>query len=155
LAIICCDLGWGPGIAGGIGEVGSVVGEDGVNLVRDGGDQARQEIPGGPACDLLVQFDESELRRSVDRDNEVELALSGSNLGDVDMKIADWIGLEFAFGGGFAFDLRETGDPMALEAAVQRRARQMRDGGLQGIKAVVERQQSMPSESNDDGLFFG
>jgi hypothetical protein len=31
----------------------------------------------------------------------------------------------------------------------------MRDGRLQGIKAVVERQQSMPSESNDDGLFLG
>ena len=31
----------------------------------------------------------------------------------------------------------------------------MRDGGLQGIKAVVERQQSMPSERNDDGLFLG
>ena len=26
------DLGSGPGVAGGIGEVGSVVGEDGVNL---------------------------------------------------------------------------------------------------------------------------
>jgi hypothetical protein len=31
----------------------------------------------------------------------------------------------------------------------------MRDGGLQGIKAVIERQQSMPSEGNDDGLFLG
>ena len=31
----------------------------------------------------------------------------------------------------------------------------MRDRGLQGIKAVVERQQSMPSECNDDGLFLG
>src|SRR5580704_2221974 len=30
----------------------------------------------------------------------------------------------------------------------------MRDRGLQGIKAVVERQQSMPSECNDDGLFL-
>ena len=30
----------------------------------------------------------------------------------------------------------------------------MREGGLQGIEAVVERQQSMPSEGNDDGLFL-
>jgi hypothetical protein len=88
------------------GEVGSVVGEDGVDLVRDGGDQAAQEVPRGAARHLLVHLDEGELRRSVDGDEQVELALRSSNLGDVDMKIADRIGLEFAFGGGFAFDLR-------------------------------------------------
>jgi hypothetical protein len=35
--------------------------------------------------------------------------LRGTNFGDVDMKIADRIGLEFALGGGFAFDLAATG----------------------------------------------
>ena len=101
-----------------------------------------------------MHLDEGELRRSVDGDDEVELALRRSNLGDVDMKIADRIGLEFAFGGGFAFDLRQPGDPVALQTAVKGRARQMRDGGLQSVQAVVERQQSMPSECNDDGLFL-
>ena len=43
------------------GEVGSVVGEDGVDLIRDGGDQAAQEVPGGAARHLLVQLDEGEL----------------------------------------------------------------------------------------------
>jgi hypothetical protein len=43
---------------------------------------------------------------------------------------------------------------VALQTPVKRRARQMRDRRLQGIKAVVERQQSMPSEGNDDGLFL-
>ena len=38
---------------------------------------------------------------------------------------------------------------------VKGRARQMGDRGLQGIKAVVERQQSMPSEGDDDGVFLG
>ena len=136
------------------GEVGSVVGEDGVDLVRDGGDQAAQEVPRGAARHLLVHLDEGELRRPIDGDEQVEFALRGSNFGDVDMKIADRIGLEFAFGGGFAFDLRQPGDPVALQTPVKGRARQMRDGGLQGIKAVVERQQSMPSECNDDGLFL-
>jgi hypothetical protein len=41
-----------------------------------------------------------------------------------------------------------------LQTPVKGRARQMRDGGLQSIQAVVERQQSMPSECNDDGLFL-
>ena len=70
------------------------------------------------------------------------------------MKLADRIGLEFAFGGGFAFDLRQPGDPVALQAAMQRRARQMRDGRLQGVQAIVERQQSMPSQGDNDGLFL-
>ena len=69
------------------GEVGSIVGEDGVDLIRDSGDQAAQEVPGGAARHLLMQFDEGELRRSVDGDDEVELALRGSNLGEVDMKL--------------------------------------------------------------------
>ena len=136
------------------GEMGSVVGEDGVDLVSVGGDQAAQEVPRGATRHLLVHLDEGELRRSVDGDEQVELALRSSNLGDVDMKVADRIGLEFAFGGGFAFDLRQPGDLVALQTPVKGRARQMRDRGLQGIKAVVERQQSMPSECNDDGLFL-
>jgi hypothetical protein len=37
---------------------------------------------------------------------------------------------------------------------VKGRARQMRDGGLQGIEAVIERQQSMRSKGNDDGVLF-
>ena len=116
------------------GEVGSVVSEDRVDLVGDGGDQAAQEVPGGAARHLLMQLDKGELRRPIDGDDEVELALRGSNLGDVDMEIADRIGLEFAFGGGFAFDLRQPGDSMTLQTAVKGRARQMRDGGLQSVQ---------------------
>ena len=108
-----------------------------MGLVRDGGGQAAQEVPCGAARHLLVHLDEGELRRSVDGDDEGELALRSSNLGDVDMEIADRIGLEFAFGAGLAFDLGQPGDPVALQTPVKRRAGQMRDGGLQGIEAVV------------------
>ena len=80
-----------------------------------------------------VHLDEGELRRSVDGDEQVELALRSSNFGEVDMKIADWIGLEFAFGRGYAFDLRQPRDPVALQTPVEGRARQMRDGRLQGV----------------------
>ena len=128
------DLGWGPGFAGGIGEVGSVVGEDGGDLVGDGGDQAAQEVCSRFARHLLVQFDEGELRGPVDRDDEIELALSGSDLGEVDMEIADRIGLELALRRGFAFDLRQARDPVALKASMQRRARQMRDCRLKRVE---------------------
>ena len=125
-----------------------------MDLVRDGGDQAAQEVPCSAARHLLVHLDDGELRGPIDGDEEIELALRSSNPGDVDMEIADRIGLEFAFGGGFAFDLGQPGDPVALQTPVKRRAGQMRDGGLQSVQAVVERQQSMPSEGNDDGLFL-
>ena len=148
------DLGWGPGFAGGIGEVGSVVGEDGVDPVGDGFDQAAQEVRGRAARHLLMQFDEGELRRPIDRDKEIELALGGSNLGDVDMEISDRVSLELALGRSFAFDLWQPRDSMALEATMQRRARQMRNGGLKRVEAVVERQQRMPPEGDNDRLLF-
>ena len=125
-----------------------------MDLVGDFGDQAAQEVSGGPARHLFVQFDEGELRRPIDGDDEIELALSGSNLGEVDRETADRIGLEFALGEASPSTWGSREIPMALHTPMQRRARQMRDCGLQGIKAVVERQQTMPSEGDNDGLFL-
>jgi hypothetical protein len=122
-----------------------VVGEDGVDLVGDGFDQVGQEVCSRFARHLLVQLDEGELRGPVDRDDEIELALSGSDLGEVDMEIADRIGLELALRRGFAFDLRQARDLVTLKASMQRRARQMRDCRLKRVEAVVERQQGMCS----------
>jgi hypothetical protein len=119
-------------------------------FIGDGGEQATQEISGGPPRDFLMQFDEGELRRPVDGDDEMELALSGSDLGEVDMEIADRIGLELTLGRSLAFDLRQPGDPMALKAAMQRRARQVRNCRLKRVEAVVERQQRMPPEGDHD-----
>ena len=67
-----------------------------------------------------MQFDEGELRGSVDRNDEIELALRGSDLGDVDMEIADRVSLELVLGRGFAFDLRPSRDPMTLKATMER-----------------------------------
>ena len=58
---------------------------------------------------FFMHLDEGELRGSVDGDEKIQFSLSGSNFGDVDMKLADRIGLEFAFGGGFTFDLGQDG----------------------------------------------
>ena len=41
---------------------------------------------------------------------------------------------------------------MPEQAAMQRRARQMRDDRLQSAEAVVERQQSVPREGDHDRL---
>jgi hypothetical protein len=59
-------------------EVGSAVGEDRVNLVKNGRDQAAQEVARSATRHLLVHLDEGELRHSVDGDDEAELALRSS-----------------------------------------------------------------------------
>ena len=99
------DLGWGPGFAGGVGEVGSVVGEGGMDPIGDSLDETAQEVRGRAARHLPVQFDEGEFGGPLNRDDEMELALRGSDIGDVDMEIADRVGLELALQRGFAFDL--------------------------------------------------
>jgi hypothetical protein len=56
---------------------------------------------------FFVQFDKGELGGAVDRHQQVELALRGAHFGDVDVKLADRVGLELALGRGLAFDLRQ------------------------------------------------
>jgi hypothetical protein len=58
----------------GSDEVRAVVGEDDMDLAGDGLNQAAQKVCGRLAHHLLVQFDESELRGPVDRDDEIELS---------------------------------------------------------------------------------
>src|SRR5580658_448894 len=91
----------------------------GVDLVGNGVDQPTQEVTRGLASHFLMQFDEGELRGSVDCNEQIEFALRGSDFGDVDMKIADRVSLEFLLGGGFAFDLRQPGDPVPLQTSMK------------------------------------
>jgi hypothetical protein len=51
-----------------------------------------------------------------------------------------------------ALGIRQSTDAVALEAAVQAGAGEVRHAGLEGVEAVVERQQRVTAEGNDDGL---
>jgi hypothetical protein len=73
----------------------------------------------------------------------------------VDVEVAERVALELGFGLLVSFNLWQSADPVALQTAVQRGTRQVRDGGLKGIKAVIERQQRVPTEGDDHGLVFG
>ena len=53
-----------------------------------------------------------------------------------------------------AFDLRQAADAVPLQTAMQAGAGQARDGRLQAIKAVVQRQQGVAPKGNDDGLLL-
>ena len=69
------DLVRRPGVAAGLDEMRAVVGENRVNLVRNGRDQGAQEVACDTAGDLLMQLDEGDLGRAVDRNKQRELAL--------------------------------------------------------------------------------
>ncbi len=62
------------------GELNAVVGEHGVDLVGDGLQEVAQEVGRDARGRLLVQFDEGELGRPLDGDEEVELAFRGPHL---------------------------------------------------------------------------
>ncbi|KRQ07623.1 hypothetical protein AOQ73_12410 [Bradyrhizobium pachyrhizi] len=62
---------------------------------------------------------EDELAGAIDCHVEVELAFSGLELSDVDVEIADRIDFELLLRGLAAFDLRQSADAVALEAAMQ------------------------------------
>lgn len=52
-------------------EVGAIVGEHRMDLVRNRSDQAMQEVTGGRSLGRLVQLDEDELAGSVDRQEHI------------------------------------------------------------------------------------
>ena len=148
------DVLWRPAVPARLGEVRAVVGEHGVDLVGNGGDEVTKEVArDAPRC-LLVQLDEGELGRAVDGHEEVELALLGPDLGDVDMEEADRVALEPGALRLAAVRIGQPADPVALEAAVQGRAGKVGDGGLERVEAVVQRQERVAPESDDDGLLL-
>ncbi len=135
-------------------EVDAVVSENRMDLVGHSPDEGAQEVAGNLRRGLLVQFHIGELARAIDGNEQVELALFGAHLRDIDVKIADRVSLELALAGHVAGDFWQARDAMALQAAMQARAGQMRDGGLERIEAVIQRQQGVFAEGHKDRLFL-
>src|SRR5277367_2426934 len=77
-----------------VGELDAVVGENGVDPIRNGRDQRFQKGRGSSHVGTLNQLHESELRGAVDGHKEVKLALGSAHLGQIDMKVADRIPLK-------------------------------------------------------------
>ena len=136
------------------GELDAVVGQHRVDLVWHGGDQGDQEGRSRGPASSGDGLDEGELAGPVDCYIQIELALGGSDLGDVDVEVADRVALELAPGRFVALDLGQAADAVSLKAAVQGGAGQMRDRGLQRVEAVVQRQQRVSPKGDDHSLFF-
>ena len=147
------DLGDAPACASGHCEVNAVGGENGVDLVGHQFDQLAQEVGRNTSGGAFMQFGEGELAYSVDGYEHVELALLGPDFGDVDMEVADRIGLELLARLG-AFDAWQAADVMALKQPMQTGTGEMSDRGLERIEAIIELQQRMPAEGDDQRFLF-
>ena len=87
----------GPGgvpVAGLLGELDAVVGEDGVNAVRHGFQQVLEEFPRCTPVSLVDQLGDGELARAVDADEQIELAFGSLHLGNIDVEEANGVALE-------------------------------------------------------------
>ncbi|AMB45849.1 hypothetical protein Y590_13085 [Methylobacterium sp. AMS5] len=148
------DVREGIGILLAVGELNAVIRQDDVDAVGHRHDQITQELRRLHLASALDKMNEGELAGTVDRHEQVQLALFGADLCDIDMEVADRILLEALLLGLVAFDFRQAADAVPLQAPVQAGAGQMGDRGLQTVEAVVQRQQGMPPESDDDRLLL-
>src|SRR5665213_2682827 len=131
--------GWPLPVLRQIGELDAVVGEHGVDAVWNGLDERFEERCCGSHICFFNEFDDSELRGTVDGYEQVEIAFGGPHLGQVDVEEDDRIGVEFLPLRLVLFHVRKAADAMPLQATVKRRASELRDGGLQRVQTIVER----------------
>lgn len=88
------DIVWCPAVTGRIGEMRAVIRHYRVDPIRHRSRQHAQEVARYPPRCLFMQFDKREFRCPVDRDEQVKAPSLGSNLGQIDMEVADRIALE-------------------------------------------------------------
>jgi hypothetical protein len=146
--------GWPLAVFRQVGELDTVIGEHGVDAVRNGFDERFEERGSSLHVCFFDELDHSELRGAVDGYEQVELAFGGPDLGQVDMEEADRIGVELLPPGLVAFDLRQTADAVTLQTPMKGRASELWDRSLQRIEAVVQRQQRVLAKRHDDGFLF-
>jgi len=87
-----------------------------------------------------IHTSKDQLRGTVDGDKQIAFAFRARYLGDVDVKEANGVLLERFLFGLLALNIGQAADPMPLQTAMQRRARQVGNRLLQSIQAVIQRQ---------------
>ena len=100
-------------------ELDAVVGQDSVDVVRDGLDEVAQELGRNHFPGPFMQLHIGELRSPVDCDEQPEFSFLCAHFGNVHMKVSDRIALELLPGRFVAVHLWQAADPVALQAAVQ------------------------------------
>ena len=106
------------GVARRKAELDAVISQDRVDRVGNGRDQSDEEARCRDPVGAPDQLHEGEFAGPINGDEQMELALGGLNLGDVDREKADRTGLEPLLRLLVALDLRQPADAMALKAAI-------------------------------------
>jgi hypothetical protein len=74
-------------VLGQIGELDAIIGQDGVDLVRHRFDQGFEKSRSGHDVGPLDELGKSKLGSAINGHKEVELALGGAHLGEIDMEV--------------------------------------------------------------------
>lgn len=82
-----------------------------------------QELGGSASGSSLVQLGEGDRGRPVDGDKQIELSHLGFELRYIDVELADEVGVELPSRRLVAPDVRQSGNAVPLEAAIQRGSR--------------------------------
>ena len=155
---------------------GSIV-ENGMDLIRHGFEHVLQALPGLlPVC-FLDELGHGKLACAVDANEQKQFALSAPHFGYAPSRACkyalpgsgsgrsrlstnvsfvcrptDRVAFELLPLRLVASHVRQSRETVALQAPMQRRPCQIRDGRLQSIKAVLQRQQRVPPKSDNDRL---
>ena len=97
-----------------ISELDAVIGQNGVDPVRDHTQEIFEKFPGRLPINFPDQVCDSEFACPVDSNEEVQLALSSLYFGNIDVKKAYGIAFETLSFGLVSFDIRKPGYPVAL-----------------------------------------
>ena len=125
-----------------------------MDAVRDGLHKRFQEGHGRLHVGFFDEFDHGGLRGPAEGYEEVGLAFSGPYLGEVDVEEAGRTGVGLLPPGLVAFGFGQPADAVPFQTTVGRGARELRDGGLEGIEAVVERQRRVLAKGDNDSFLL-
>ena len=120
------DVPLGIHLVGHIAKLGAVVGQDFMHLVRGSGQDPAQEISRQHFGGAGLQLGKGQLAGAVNGHEEIDAAFFGVHLGKVHGQAADGVVLELLFRLR-RLQGRPAADAVALEEAVQGRAREVRE----------------------------
>jgi hypothetical protein len=138
-----------------VGELGTVVGQDGVNAEREVGQESPEEGRRSLSIAPLMDFDIDIARGAIDGDEDIAFTpLQGRQMLQVDMNEADSRLFKGADAG--LIRLLALADPMALEAAMDGAAGQpVVDATPYHLDDIVQRQLQRCPQFADQRLFHG
>ena len=80
-----------------------------------------QDLPGHSPIGLIDEPRDGEFAGSINGYKKIKLALLGPDLGDVNLEVPNWVSFKLLPLGFVTFDIRQTGYPMTLKTAMQKR----------------------------------